>query len=182
MLTQKVKNWGHGLDVEEDFEEENIILEFLELDEEHVHQTDNLGIPRGDDDVAYSFVIDIENETVVRRMQWNPAHLPTDRGIPNRVYPGVGQRTLTLHYHEPMTDMGLGPSETSVLATAIKPRLGPDDRALLDAGVPKDQVESVKRRFRKGDKYDAAETAIRGRSLPLEEEQALYDAVVEIFS
>jgi hypothetical protein len=40
----------------------------------------------------------------------------------------------------------------------------------------------VKTAFHTGSKYRAAETAILGLNLPLEEEMDLYDAVVEIFS
>jgi len=179
---QKVKNRGPSLSIEGDFDEAEVILTLLELEEEHILQTEDLGIPRGDDDVAYSFVIDLEDEEVVRREKWRPSHEYKDRAIPNRLYPGIGQRTLTFHYHDPMTNMGRGPDETDVLVTAVKPTIGPDARALLDAGVPRGRVERVLTAFKRGDKYDAAETAIRGLNLSLGEERALYDSVVEIFS
>jgi hypothetical protein len=181
MLTQKVRNWGASLSAD-DFDEADVIITLLDLDEEHVHRAEDLAVPRGDDDVAYSFLVDLEDEEVVGREKWRPSHEYKDRVVPNRVRPAVGQRVLTIHLHEPMTNMGRDLSEPSVLVTAVKPTLSPEDHALLDVGVPRGRVPLVKTAFHTGSKYRAAETAILGLNLPLEEEMDLYDAVVEIFS
>jgi len=179
MLAQKVKNWGHSLSIEDDFDEEDVVLTLL--DQEQQHLAENLAFAPGDDDVAFSFVVDINNEKVVKRLQWRPRTDQTN--LPDHIRPRrLNTRTMTIHYHDPMTNMGRGPSEPSVLVTVVKPERDETDEALLDAGVPLEDVHSVRTSFRKGTKYDAASTAIRGLGLPFEEERALYDSVVEVFS